>query len=142
MRASGADVVLDMVPFLDKGGHGVMHFRGVADRAVVITSCDVYRAFGRLWRSEPGQPEPVPLTEDSPLRSGPAADTGAEDVAYDNIDRILSDYKPDSELNAICRIAVGRNVKVSEDLFRVLSASQRLAEESAELRGRRAGEGG
>jgi hypothetical protein len=86
VRASSADVILDMVPYLDKGGHGVLQFSGIADRAVVITSCDVYRAFGRLWRSEPGPPEPVPLTEDSPLRSRAAADTGAEEVAYDNID--------------------------------------------------------
>lgn len=86
LGAAGVDVVLDMVPYLEKGGHGVLHFSGVAQRAVVITSCDVYRAFGRLWRSEPGPPDPVPLTEESPLRSRPAADTGATDVAYDNID--------------------------------------------------------
>ena len=55
-------------------------------------------------------------------------------TAFDRIhqlDQILSDYKPDSELNIICRTAVGHNVKVSEDLFRVLAASQRLAENSA-----------
>lgn len=86
MGVEAVDVVLDMVPYLDKGGHGVLHFRGIADRAVVITSCDVYRAFGRMWRSEPGPPDPVPLTEGSPLRSRPAADTGGEDVAYDNVD--------------------------------------------------------
>jgi len=43
-------------------------FAGVAHRAVVASSCDVYRAYGRLWRTEPGPPDPVPLTEDSPLR--------------------------------------------------------------------------
>ena len=86
LRAGAVDVVLDMVPYLDKGGHGVLRFSGVADRAVVLTSCDVYRAFGRLWRSEPGPPDPVPLTEDSPLRSRPAADVGVEEVAYDNVD--------------------------------------------------------
>src|SRR5204863_7302906 len=48
--AGGVDVVLDMVPYIDKNGHGVRHFRGHADRAVVITSGDVYRAFARLWR--------------------------------------------------------------------------------------------
>lgn len=86
LHVGPVDVVLDMVPYLDKGGHGVLHFSGIADRAVVITSCDVYRAFGRLWRSEPGPPDPVPLTEDSPLRSRPAADSGPEEVAYDNVD--------------------------------------------------------
>jgi len=43
-------------------------FRGIARRAVVITSRDVYRAFGRLRRLETGTPDPVPLTETSPLR--------------------------------------------------------------------------
>ena len=80
------DVVLDMVPYLDKGGHGVLAFGGIAERGVVITSCDVYRAFGRLWRSELGPPDPVPLTEESPLRSLPAPDAGSEEVAYDNLD--------------------------------------------------------
>ena len=46
------------------------------------------------------------------------------------LDSILSDYKPDSELNRICLEAVGRPVEVSADLFRVLMASQKLAEES------------
>jgi nucleoside-diphosphate-sugar epimerase len=79
------DVVLDMVPFIDKGGHGIRHFGGSAGRAVAITSCDVYRAFARLWRSEPGPPDPTPLTEDSPLRSKPAGDLD-ESIDYDNID--------------------------------------------------------
>src|SRR5205807_8339980 len=43
-------------------------FRRIARRAVVITSRDVYRAFGRLHRLETGTPDPVPLTETSPLR--------------------------------------------------------------------------
>ena len=86
LRSVAVDVVLDMVPYLDKGGHGVLHFAGVADRAVAITSCDVYRAFGRLWRSEPGPPDSLPLTEESPLRSRPAADAGSEDVVHDNVD--------------------------------------------------------
>jgi FAD:protein FMN transferase len=54
-------------------------------------------------------------------------------AAFDRIaqlDRILSDYQPDSELNQVCRTAVTQPVKVSYDLFRVLAASQQLAEES------------
>src|SRR5258708_7675082 len=43
------------------------------------------------------------------------------------LDEILSDYKPDSELN---QISVGHPAKVSEDLFHVLAASQQLAEET------------
>jgi nucleoside-diphosphate-sugar epimerase len=44
-------------------------FRGTARRVVAISSCDVYRACGVLHGSEPGPLEPVPLTEQSPLRT-------------------------------------------------------------------------
>ena len=47
------------------------------------------------------------------------------------LDDELSDYKTDSELNRICRTAVGRPVAVSADLFEVLAASQKLAAETA-----------
>jgi thiamine biosynthesis lipoprotein len=50
-------------------------------------------------------------------------------AAFDRIhdlDAILSDYKPDSELNRISQSPT----RVSEDLFRVLTASQKLAEET------------
>jgi thiamine biosynthesis lipoprotein len=42
------------------------------------------------------------------------------------LDEELSDYKPDSELNRLCRTH-GEPVKVSEDLFRVLEASVKLS---------------
>jgi len=45
-----------------------------------------------------------------------------------DLDRTLSDYKPDSELNTVTRTAVGRAVPVSADLFAVLQGSQALAE--------------
>ncbi len=43
-------------------------FAGLACRALVIGSMDVYRAYNRLRRVEPGPPDPTPLTEDSPVR--------------------------------------------------------------------------
>ncbi len=43
-------------------------FRGITERVIVISSMDVYQAWGRLLDTEPGEPLPVPLTEDSPLR--------------------------------------------------------------------------
>ncbi len=54
-------------------------------------------------------------------------------IAFDRIrdlDRILSDYRPNSELNAIARNAVRRPVRVSDDLFAVLEASQQLARQT------------
>jgi nucleoside-diphosphate-sugar epimerase len=46
----------------------VRSFKGIARRAIVISSQDVYRAYGVLHGIEPGPPEPVPLAEDAPLR--------------------------------------------------------------------------
>src|SRR6185312_7830245 len=46
------------------------------------------------------------------------------------LDNTLSDYKPDSELNRICKEAVKRPVAVSAALFTVLAASQELAKET------------
>jgi nucleoside-diphosphate-sugar epimerase len=43
-------------------------FRGISARVVVLSSCDVYRAYDVFRRTEIGPLEPVPLTEDSPLR--------------------------------------------------------------------------
>ena len=43
-------------------------FRGVAGRAVVISSGDVYRAFGCFHGREAGPPDPIPLAENAPLR--------------------------------------------------------------------------
>lgn len=60
--------------------------------------------------------------------------TAAFRAAFDRIrdlDDILSDYKPGSELNRITKTAVNRAVPVSDDLFTVLRASQDLAEATA-----------
>src|SRR5437879_251434 len=46
------------------------------------------------------------------------------------LDDILSDYKPESELNQISRTAVGHPTKISGDLLAVLAGSQKLAEET------------
>lgn len=54
-------------------------------------------------------------------------------AAFDRIaqlDQALSDYQPDSELNRLCRTAAGRVTPVSSDLFKILAASQKLAEET------------
>jgi FAD:protein FMN transferase len=46
------------------------------------------------------------------------------------VDAITSDYRETSELMAVCKTAVGRKIRVSEDLFRVLAKSQEMAEQS------------
>ncbi|MCH7740082.1 MAG: NAD-dependent epimerase/dehydratase family protein [Chloroflexi bacterium] len=63
------DVVVDMICMTEHQAQTTIDtFEGIADRLVVISSQDVYRAFGRVQGFEPGPPDPVPLTEDSPLR--------------------------------------------------------------------------
>jgi len=56
--------------------------------------------------------------DDSPLRA--AFQRIAE------LDETLSDYKPESELNRLCRTH-DQPIKVSQDLFRVLEASEKLS---------------
>jgi nucleoside-diphosphate-sugar epimerase len=68
----GPDVALDMILSNGRQAAQLMSvMRGVAGRVVAVSSIDVYRAAGRLHRTEPGPPDPVPLTEDSPLREKP-----------------------------------------------------------------------
>lgn len=63
------EVVLDMIPLIEQDARDVMSiFKGVARRVVSISSQDVYRAFGRVNRKESGPVDPLPITEDSPLR--------------------------------------------------------------------------
>ncbi|MBF6589618.1 MAG: NAD-dependent epimerase/dehydratase family protein [Ktedonobacterales bacterium] len=68
-RRVAPEVVLDMIPFTEEDARGLMAaFTGLARRVVAISSQDVYRAFGRVNRFEPGPPDPRVLTEDAPLR--------------------------------------------------------------------------
>ncbi|CAN5590238.1 N/A [soil metagenome] len=63
------EIVLDMIPMNEHDARNVMQvFRGIARRVVAISSQDVYQAYDILRRRHPGPPDPVPLTEDAPLR--------------------------------------------------------------------------
>lgn len=64
------DVVVHIVAMGEAdAGAAVRTFQGRTRHLVLISSCDVYRAYGRLTKTEPGPPDPVPLKEDAPLRS-------------------------------------------------------------------------
>ncbi len=87
------DVVIDTFAMTERDGQDVMQvFPGVAKRAVVLSSMDVYRAFDRFRGVDPGEPELVPLAEDAPLRErlfpyrSQAKD--ADDLLY-NYEKIL-----------------------------------------------------
>ena len=63
------DVVLDMILYTEEEARILVDvFKGAAGRVVAISSADVYRAYGRLLGLEHGEPDPVPLGEDAPLR--------------------------------------------------------------------------
>lgn len=66
----GPDVVVDMVLSSGRQARELMHtLRGIARRLVAISSADVYRACGILHGFEEGPLQPVPLTEESELRT-------------------------------------------------------------------------
>jgi len=46
LRQISPEVVLDMVPFREEDAERVRAFKGVARRIVIVSSQDVYRAFG------------------------------------------------------------------------------------------------
>jgi len=69
-RESSPDVIIDMV--LSSGEQArqlITVVRELNARVVAISSMDVYRAWGVMLGTEPGGLEPMPLTEDSPLRT-------------------------------------------------------------------------
>ncbi|MHC4960335.1 MAG: NAD-dependent epimerase/dehydratase family protein [Planctomycetota bacterium] len=69
LQAAAPDVVVDMIAMTEADARGALDtFRGVAGRIVVLSSGDVYRAFGRINGIEDGPVEAGSLTEDAPLR--------------------------------------------------------------------------
>ncbi len=82
------DVVLDMAAFTEHQALAIVNaFRGVARRLVVVSSQDVYRAYGRFHGEEPGILEHVPLTEEASLRGKlfPHSGTGRGLESYEKI---------------------------------------------------------
>ena len=89
IRRLAPDVVLDMIPATEVEARTVVTCcRGAAGRLVALSSQDVYRAYGRARRKEPGLPDPIPLTEESPLREQLYPYRGVPG-ALDDYDKIL-----------------------------------------------------
>lgn len=64
------DVIIDLILSSGEQARQLMEFsQGLAERVVAISSMDVYRAWGVVVGSEAGPLEPLPITEDSPVRS-------------------------------------------------------------------------
>lgn len=67
--AFAPDVVIDMIPYSENDAKLLANvFRGHIQRIVVISSCDVYRAYDRLWKVFTDKLIPMPLDEASDLR--------------------------------------------------------------------------
>jgi nucleoside-diphosphate-sugar epimerase len=72
-RSFKPGVVIHMIAFTREDAQAFVEiFRGVARRAVVAGSSDVYRVMGILNRTEPGPAVPVPIDENGPLRERPS----------------------------------------------------------------------
>jgi nucleoside-diphosphate-sugar epimerase len=70
LRAWRPDVVVDCVAFNEADTLSLQEaLVGHTGRLVVLSSLDVYRAYGRFARTEPGPPDPLPLGEDAALRA-------------------------------------------------------------------------
>ena len=78
--------------------------RRITKRVVAISSADVYRAYGRLHGSEPGATEPVPLTEDAPLRERLYPYRGEFGGRLDDYDKIPVERAFSSEPDVRCTI--------------------------------------
>ena len=64
------EVVLHMIAMGERDASAARRaFESIARRIVMLSSGDVYRAYGRFRGIEPGPLEPVPLRETSPLRT-------------------------------------------------------------------------
>ena len=84
-KSLSPDVVLDMIPMRQVDARDLMQTcKGLCGRVIGLSSIDVYLAFGRIKRTEPGPIQPVPLGEEAELRqsiepNGPDYDkTGIE----------------------------------------------------------------
>lgn len=69
LKKFAPDVVIDLIVSSGSQAEDLMNvFRGSAARVVLLSSMDVYRAIAVLHGTEDGPLEPLPLTEESPLR--------------------------------------------------------------------------
>lgn len=65
----GPDVVLDVIPYTREHARELIDaVRGFARRIVAVSSADVYRNYDGFRGKATAAPDPVPLSEDAPLR--------------------------------------------------------------------------
>jgi len=70
LRRFAPQVIIDMILSSGEQAAQLVDLAGELNaRVIAISSMDVYRAWGVMQGTEPGGPEPMPITEDSPLRT-------------------------------------------------------------------------
>lgn len=70
LRRFSPAIIIDLILSSGEQARQLMSIsRGLARRVVAVSSMDVYRAWGVLQGVESGPLEPLPLTEDAPLRT-------------------------------------------------------------------------
>jgi nucleoside-diphosphate-sugar epimerase len=88
LAALRLDVAVHMAAFTEADAASFIELLpAIAPRAMVISSIDVYRAYGRLSRTEPGPTDAVPLDEDAPLRTKVANEAARDKVAVERAAR-------------------------------------------------------
>jgi len=97
---------------------------------VLLAGCQIFNPESRWERFEYLEPEMgvdfhLKFFAPNQVKAERIAKTAFARVEY--LNSVFSDYDPDSELNRLCRTPVGRPVRVSAELFDVLSRSQELA---------------
>jgi len=108
VTASEPDVVLDMVAYTEREAEQAAEaLAGRVPRVVVVSSLDVYQAYGRFAGLEAGSPGQVPIDEQAPLRSTRyprrSRASGTGDWRYD-YDKVLVEqaYRANSQLAVTC----------------------------------------
>ena len=95
-RSHCADAVIDMTAYTAAETLPLLAaLNGQIGRYVMVSSSDVYRNYGLLHRSEAGASDPVPLTEQSPLRTRPFPYRGEQPRGVDDPGRWMVRIRKD-----------------------------------------------
>jgi nucleoside-diphosphate-sugar epimerase len=103
-RKWAPDAVLDLYALTEGDVHALLKaIKGICGRLVVISSMDVYRAFGLLHSMEEGPLEPVPLAESAPLR-GKLYPYRGKMEGFEDYEKILVEQAALQENSLTCTI--------------------------------------
>lgn len=84
LTEAAPDVVIDVVPYTEAQARQVVDvFGGVAERIVAVSSSDVYRNYDGWRGASDHDPDPVPLTEEAPLRDTLYPYRGVEGIDFE-----------------------------------------------------------